>query len=84
VAAQAINSEALTAATLECRDICADSKMGKYEILFLRPETTAADEFDELVNDADARPHIGYFAIRRDKFGVYALWSMSLGHTSPP
>ena len=84
VAAQAINSEALTAAALEGRDIWADSKTGKYEILLLRPETTSADEFDELINNADARPYIGYFAIRRDKFGVHALWSMSLGHTSPP
>jgi hypothetical protein len=46
VAAQAINSEALTAAALEGRDIWADSKTGKSEILLLRPETTAADAFD--------------------------------------
>jgi superfamily II DNA helicase RecQ len=63
VSAQAINAETLAAATLEGRDIWAEAKTGKYQILLFSPETTASDEFDDLINDECARPRIGYFVV---------------------
>ena len=51
VSAQAINAETLAAAALEGRDIWAEAKTGKYQILLFSPETTASDEFDDLIND---------------------------------
>ena len=63
MSAQAINSETLAAATIEGRDIWAEAKTGKYQILLFSPETTATDEFNELINDECARPRISYFLI---------------------
>ena len=63
VSAQAINSETLAAAALEGRDIWAEVKTGKYQVVLFSPETTATDEFNELITDECARPRIGYFVV---------------------
>jgi hypothetical protein len=71
VSAQAINSETLATAAVEGRDIWAEAKTGKFQILLFSPETTATDEFDELIKDEVARPRIGYFVVDEIPSGVF-------------
>jgi hypothetical protein len=71
-------SQTLTAAALEGRDIWAEVKTGKSEILLFIPETTAADDFDESINDAYARTRIGYFKVIDDIHLVYTHYSRSI------
>lgn len=56
VSAQAINAETLAAASLDGRDIWAEAKTGKYEVLLFSPEMTASDEFNELIHDEHVQP----------------------------
>ena len=57
---------------LEGCDIWAEAKTGKYEVVLFSPETTATDEFNELITDECACPHIGYFVV--DKIHLVYEW----------
>ena len=63
MSAQAINTEALVAASLVGRDIWAEAKTGMYQVLLFGPETTATDEYDTFIHDEVTRPRIGYFVV---------------------
>ena len=48
---QAINSQTLAAAALKGRDIWAEAKTGKHQILLFGPETIVDEKFDNFIND---------------------------------
>ncbi|PSS06893.1 hypothetical protein PHLCEN_2v3495 [Hermanssonia centrifuga] len=66
ISAVAINADTMAAAALNrpvARDLWAEARAGKYQVIFLSPETLASPAFRTFVEDKTVRSRLGLFCV---------------------
>ncbi|KZP28196.1 P-loop containing nucleoside triphosphate hydrolase protein, partial [Athelia psychrophila] len=73
VAALVINSESLARASLEGRDLWAEAKTGRYQMVLCGPETTVDNQgFNTFIDDPNTRVRLGCLVI--DEIHLIYIW----------